>query len=39
LTLRELEEFPWGQKWRRCTGYVDAKQYAVFRADGQPDEC
>lgn len=38
LLLRELLEFPWHEKKRLCTGYVDAEQYFNFKLDGRPDQ-
>src|SRR5262249_51238283 len=37
LTLKELQEFPWHEKQRAFTGWVDAEQYQVFRKAGRPD--
>jgi hypothetical protein len=36
LTLRELLEFPWQEKKRVYSGYVDAKQFGLFRKAGRP---
>jgi hypothetical protein len=36
LTLRELLDFPWQEKKRRYEGYVDSRQYDLFRTSGRP---
>jgi hypothetical protein len=38
LTLRELLDFPWHDKKRPFTGWVDAAQYRIFKEKGR-SEC
>jgi hypothetical protein len=36
LTLRVLLEFPWQEKKRQFTGWVDAAQYRIYKETGRP---
>jgi hypothetical protein len=37
LTVKELLDFPWHEKTRQFTGWVDAAQYRRFKAAGRPE--
>jgi hypothetical protein len=37
LTLRELLDFPWHEKFRVYRGYVDETQFRCFRDRGRPE--
>jgi hypothetical protein len=37
LTLKELLDFPWQEKTRQYTGWVDASQYRLFKQAGRPE--
>jgi hypothetical protein len=36
LTLRELLDFPWHEKKREYSGYVDGEQFRLFLKEGRP---
>jgi hypothetical protein len=38
LTLEELLAFPWHERKRSCTGYVDAVQFLHYLLDGRPQQ-